>query len=257
MKKLLFLFLIMLTCSITIAQTYTSQYTGVQIDNGITKAIQAGGALAANKTVNLTSAMTAATIQDSINAQPKNLGSYILVFQFADGTYNLNAALTFSLFYNGIIYIQGNVTEAVTKHTNQAVILNFTGDGLILSDVIALCYCKWLKISITTGTGIYLTGCNHVQVLYSYLLGNSTGSGSGLTALHTNHLFFRECYFSNLQNCVFAAYSPLVFSLSNSVTGTTPAVGLAADQGTTIAKYDATQPAATTPEQATHGGVIR
>jgi hypothetical protein len=216
------------------------------------------GILTANKTVNIDASMTVAQIQSLIDSQPKNLGGYILTFQFADGTYNLDAQLLLSYYYNGSINFQGNSTEGTTKYTTQAVVLNFAStNGIYINKTEAGITIKWLKISITTNSCINIFLSNKVWVYYCYLLGNSTAAGNGISANNVNVLFFSQCYFSNILNCVFAAYSPLVFSLSNSVTGTTPAVGLAADQGTTIGKYDSTQPAATTPEQATHGGVIR
>lgn len=84
--------------------------------------------LTANTTVNFNSSMTTAQIQTLIDAIPKDLDGKTVTFQFANGTYNLgsNNYIMFSYFYNGNIFIQGNISEtnAAVNHTTQSVILS-------------------------------------------------------------------------------------------------------------------------------------
>lgn len=65
------------------------------------------------KTVDITTALTTTEIQALINKQPKNLNGNQLIFQFADGTYELDALVEFLDFTGGILSVYGNASDAV------------------------------------------------------------------------------------------------------------------------------------------------
>jgi hypothetical protein len=220
------------------------------------------GYLTANTTVNLSNSMTAAQIQAQIDAQPKNLNGYELTFQFADGTYTLSSSLFFALFYNGIVNIQGNMTETyTTKHTNQAVVLDFSGSsvyGLRFYNI-GNCplYLYNLHIKTNTNAGYPCTSfttCFCVGIWGCYCEGNGTGGGIGIYAL-LSKLRAETNYVSNMYYGITAQYCCELYSGDNSSTGTSPLIGLNATAGH-IFKYS-NQPAGSSANEYTNqGGVI-
>ena len=117
-------------------------------------------ALSANKTVNLDSTMTATEIQALIDAQPRNLGSYTLTFQFGDGTYTLTDSLDFFNFYGGgRLNIHGNQSDSTSLSTAQSVYLDFSGgasNGIYVNNCSCLVFI-WHIIRSENLLNIYIT----------------------------------------------------------------------------------------------------
>ena len=120
--------------------------------------------LIADTTVNLNSSMTATQIQALIDAQPKNMNGFDLIFQFADGTYTLDATLLFQHFYGGqTLRVRGNIGES-GLHTNQAVILNTTGTNVItIKRCIGYVEIKNLKLTSTSNDAVWANGGTIVE----------------------------------------------------------------------------------------------
>lgn len=222
------------------------------------------GVLGANKTVTFTSSYTATNIQDSINAQPRNLGGFTLTFQFADGTYTLSSALSFNYFYAGTLRIQGNSSESQSLHTTQAVILNFTNNtsGINLTNVSALYYVDFLKITVQTSAAsnyaIYPFMCLSGWVRWCNLAGNSTANFGACIRIGSGFAVIYQTYVANTQYGIEASYASNVISNGNNSTGTNPKYGIAADYGSTMAEYDATQPTGATANTFNaSGGLVR
>lgn len=84
----------------------------------------------ANTLVIFVATETATEIQAKIDAVPKNLNGKTVTFQFADGTYSLDAQLTITNFFGGRLIFQGNSAENfLSRHTNQAAILVMTDES--------------------------------------------------------------------------------------------------------------------------------
>jgi hypothetical protein len=139
----------------------------------LTKYVETGGAsqLTANKTVNLTSSMTAAQIQALIDAEPKNLGGFTLTFQFADGTYTINNEIAFVSFYNGTLVIQGNPTNN-TLSSSKNVILNFTAipalSGIRLDTLLCKVFFRYIRVQTTLQPGITKNLVFIIDSLFAY-----------------------------------------------------------------------------------------
>ncbi|OGV45206.1 MAG: hypothetical protein A2017_06605 [Lentisphaerae bacterium GWF2_44_16] len=232
---------------------------------GTLSATAGGGAmLTENTTVNLTSDMSAADIQALIDAQPKNLGGYTLIFQFGNGTYNtsMTSALTFSYFYNGVVNILGNTGET-GLHTNQAVYLDFsagTSGGIVCTDCFCYVLIKNLKIKISDTGGIRCINanqCTKVFVFYCCLFGaNNTATNVGFGADFTAAYAYSN-YVSTLQVGIGTYMSAIVYSINNDDTGTAPKYGISAQQAGTLGK-SGTQPAGTVSnEYEGTGGDVR
>ena len=164
MKRILFLLLIPFilygqierSSSGGIVEIDTTKYSTVHYVEGRVASIASSvSVLASDKTVNLDSSMDATEIQDSINAQPKNLNGYALTFQFADGTYNMGStSLSWLGFIGGTVLIKGNVGES-GLHTNQAVIINYNLSSAINCFSFArtfLINISNIRINVTTNT---------------------------------------------------------------------------------------------------------
>jgi hypothetical protein len=210
--------------------------------------------------------MTAAQIQALIEAQPKNLNGHTLTFQFADGQYDLNAAIDFAYFYSGNLQVLGNTseTDASSLHTSQQVFLNFTTSGIFDPFKFACNSCSVyisnLKIyAPTSGSTVTATAFSensgYTDLRYCYIYSNSTTYGWGAYANNTGITYMRNNYFSNMQRAIQNS-NCFVHSYYNDDTGTAPAYGLYASGGT-ITK-NGTQPSGSTANEATsYGGEIR
>ena len=145
--------------------------------------------LTATHTVNLTSAMTAADIQDSIDAYPKNLGARNLIFQFADGAYSLDATITFDDFYNGKVFVYGKDTDN-TSSTTKAVSLDFTNAGFAFNfeDCEASIFVRYLKVNNTSGSNIVFQRCDFITVEYNYILGDNNTDCVGAFATSNQYI---------------------------------------------------------------------
>jgi hypothetical protein len=217
--------------------------------------------LQANTTVNLTSSMSAATIQTYINAQPKNLNGYTLTFQFADGTYTLSSALLFSNFCAGTLNIQGDTGEsgAGTLHTTQSVILNFaSSNGLYVFNNTQVTITN-LKINFyntpTYSYALNLTGNNYTVVYGCYFTGASSTSGTGASGLNmvSGFAYAYYNYFANYSYAIFASNPCRLSSYDNQTTGSgTTVYGLYCQSGASIS-YNLTQPTGGTAATGTGG----
>jgi len=215
-------------------------------------------ALTADTQVNLTNALSATEIQALIDAQPKNLNGYELTFQFADGTYALNAALIFKGFHGGVTYIYGNSADS-SLGTSKSVILNFTGDvsGIEVGPC-AHTHVMYFEITVetdVTGTRCIVIWDTPSEVRYNSCAGNSTGNGTCFGFFGGNSKL-RQNYMSNTLYGVFASYAR-VASRDNDDTGTQPAYGLYSTDASTIGKAGTQPTGSTSSETAGSGGVIR
>jgi len=204
-----------------------------------------------SRTVSLNNSMTATEIQDEIDA----VGSYIpdgatITFQFADGTYNLDSALSFQGFYGGgQIYIQGNTGETSGLHTNQSVHLNFnnSSNGIyaVNNSGISLVYIRFLRVTVQNGySGILAQREGHFRIYYNYVTcGNTTnGANTALYALQGSRVIFSNNYVSNCFYGIRAHQNSIVDSTNNDDTGTQPRYGLGATRTSVVGK-NGTQPA--------------
>jgi hypothetical protein len=210
--------------------------------------------LSANKTVNLTSSMTATEIQDSINAQPKNLNGFTLTFQFADGTYTLSTGLNFNSFIGGTVNIFGNVSES-GLHTNQTVILNCSADSrMILCTRYSRYVISNIKfnhthattsnviVQISDGTG-EINGCYFVN----------TSANSSNCIISASRTDINNCYISGGNCGIYSYHGAMVYSNNNDDTGTQPAYGLRAT-GAIIFKAGVNQPAGSSGNESLQDG---
>jgi hypothetical protein len=215
--------------------------------------------LTENTTVNFTSAMTTAQIQALIDAQPKNLNGYSLTFQFADGSYTTTAALTFSYFHGGNLFVYGNTGES-GLHTNQAVIVNSSASScntfyfLANSAWVRLFCIKAVAKSSAGYTPAKFLYCQYSEIEYNYFLGDSTASGYGVL-VDGGCAYVYQNYVSTVQYGI-QALGSRIFSNENDDTGTPPLYGISSNNAAYLGKYS-TQPAGSTAnENAGSGGSI-
>ena len=214
-----------------------------------------------DRTVNFTSSMSAAEIQSLIDNLPRNLGGHTLIFQFADGTYSLNASLFFNGFYYGTIKILGNTGES-GAHTNQAVQL---GTSTTLSDpFISVKWCtarveiENIKADASLGSNtkdaIYVAGCSLITIIGCYTTSPAAiNNTSGIWVDGTN-AFIYDNYVDGGLFGIRATTGAQIGSGNNYSTGTNPSYGLAASLAGRIGKYNATQPTGSTANEFTSGG---
>jgi len=233
------------------AQILDTDYVGDSLDKLL---------LNSNTTVNLTSSQTATQIQAEINAQPKNLNGYDLTFQFADGTYALDAALTFKGFHGGTFKIYGNASDN-SLSTSKSVDLTFNNNtsGIIVDSCsrVEIYYCDIShNTDVNTTYGVHATDIPDIYVRYCYIHGNSNVRGSNAQFLRSLGVF-RDNYVSNVQYALFVANSATIYCQNCDDTGTQPAYGLYSVGASTIGK-NGTQPSGSTAnESSASGGVIR
>ena len=220
-----------------------------------------GIGLTEDTTVNLVATDTATEIQALIDAQPKNLNSFTLTFQFADGTYTLDAQLLFEKFYNGAVNIYGKSTDS-TLSTTKAVFLDFTGstNGIFVQDCNAFVAVKFFKINHITSSnfaGIKITRCNQeARVQANYIAGSETTNGQSIHFYLSPTGWTENNYVSNAKDGIYAR-TGTVHSKNNDDTGTDPLYGLHAFDTGTIGK-EGTQPDGSTGnELIVDGGLIR
>ena len=217
--------------------------------------------LTQNTTVNFSSSMSATSIQSLIDAQPKYLNGYNLVFQFGNGVYTLTSGLNFNYFYAGSVLIQCNMTEN-TLHTNQAVDLDASA---ATSDVIYSLGCSRVEIyniktrlkssNSTPFSGINIYGAVSFDIRYCYVLGNSTTYGNGIQIKNSQGIVYSN-YVSNMAYGILASYTGQIYSNTNADTGTKPLYGLYAASAT-IMKFSTQPSGSNSNESTTGGGIIR
>jgi hypothetical protein len=133
--------------------------------------------LTGDTTVNFDPSMTASQIQTLINAVPKNLNGHILTFQFADGTYTFDAALTYHGFYGGEVYILGNNSDSQISGAAKSVVLNFsTVRGMNIVSCQARMSIMYIEVNISNAADdVIAVPCidsNYVRIYYSNVNGN-------------------------------------------------------------------------------------
>jgi len=236
------------------------------VSSGATKKVQMSNlsvGLTANKTVNFTAADTAATIQAAIDAEPKNLNGYTLTFQFADGSYSLNAEIVFAYFFGGELIVAGNLTEnEKALHTNQAVSITSTSTttAISFSNVTAKYSLKNIKLTALDLVGgasyaVFIDGCGFIEVFGCYIIG-SLANGMGISFQGgTGRVGW--CYFTLLIAALQSQFGAILSSTTNAEITTAPQYGLYALEGAVVSK-DSTQPVGTVANELVQtGGVIR
>jgi hypothetical protein len=216
--------------------------------------------LTTNTTVNLISTQTAAQIQAEIDAQPKNLNGYTLTFQFGDGTYTLNATLTFKGFLGNVI-IRGNTGDTTGPTTTRSVYLDFgtlsSGDGISVEECMDA-YVGYLKVGIPdiAVSAIKFINCTSVDASQNYTFASGkTSSNYGITAESCGSGLLLRNSVSNTSIGISVTRS-MCASTINDDSGTAPNYGIRANGGTVT--KNSTQPAGTTSnELVINGGVIR
>lgn len=217
---------------------------------------------AKTQTINLDSSMSAAQIQEKIDAVPKYIpAGRTVTFQFADGTYDLNSGLTFEWFYGeGNLLIVGNTGNTIL-HTNQEVTLDFStstsSHSILVSRSQILTTIKNLHIKFTPSnngqTGIHL-GYNSMPIFiyYSYFESLNNNVGVGLEA-RMSKVWLQNNYFNNINTAIISYFMSNIYSTNNDDTGTPPTYALVSRYGSIISK-SGTQPAGA--ESTADGGVI-
>lgn len=209
--------------------------------------------LLVDTTVSFTSGMTIAAMQALIDAQPKDLGSKTLTFQFGDGTYTFSDTLTFTGFYGGTIEISGKTSEdEYVKHQTQAVILNATTSTSLLVLNVHDCFCSVritnIKTISPTSTnsykGIYCYGITGSVSIYGcYCLGSSAVYGYSIYAEECPNTVVGYCYVSTAAYGITAVTNTSLRSISNASLTTYPSYGLLASAA--IIRKDGDQPSGT------------
>jgi hypothetical protein len=236
------------------AKTYT--------DNTLTGLQSSIGVLAASKTVNLDSTMTASQIQDSINAYPKNLNGKALTFQFADGTYTLDNTIYFREFHNGSLFIQGNVSESSVKYTSHSVILNFSSAfGIEVRSVSSIVRIYNIRINAISGVwGACLaitTNIGYIDIQRCYVYNNVTGAHNYLIN-NSNFVKIQDSYARGSDFGVYCMAQSTLYVKNNSSAATIPIYGMNALEGSTIIKMDVVGfTGSNSNEQISLGGLIR
>lgn len=218
-----------------------------------------------SRTINLTNAMSATDINNRVNNALHKHFKYgrSIIVQFADGTYNLDAPLSFDGYYGGgKLFLLGNAADnslGVAKN----VFLNFNNgtDGIRCRGNSIYIDVYYMKIRVQTAKnsrGVYFENCAYVRTRYNYLLGTGTGDGRGIEADGCSFVSVRDTYVDNIKYGIASSGSRLL-SINNddNPAGTTPLYGLLAESAGTIGK-SGTQPAGSTAnELEVDGGEIR
>lgn len=186
-----------------------------------------GGELTADKTLNYTTSDSAATINAGIAAVPRNLGGNTLTIQLADGTYTNTATILISGFYNGQVFLKGNVSNN-TLSTSKSVIIDTASASV---DAVNISYCTakvavyYCRINIgSTKTGVYVRVCTDTDILACYIINTSLTSGRGCYIIETPFTLIQNTYFSALATAI-DVYRSRVLSTNNDDTGTQPQYG--------------------------------
>lgn len=204
-----------------------------------------------NVTLNFDNSMTLNQMQHQIDLLPKNLNTHTFTIQFADGTYNLGGSLTLDGF-TGRVYIQGNTGENYNaKHSNQAVILNFTGGTLICTS------CEYVRItnlkiiSTTTAIATVYTGSYEIfGCCLSGALNTDNGVYIGMCHARVNYTYFTQFNYGIFADLAFVSV------YNNQELTTAPKYGIGAANGGAIGILGGTGIAGVTANQNDSGGGI-
>lgn len=214
--------------------------------------------------INFDNGMTAAAMQAMIDACHKCIPyGAILSFQFADGTYAMAAALTWSGFYGGgTLEIKGNLGDGTSLSTTQSVYLDFSGqdcNGLYLQyNRLGYIRMRNLKIRVKSTVGnnyavrIIHSPCYHM-FYYGYILGTGATKSFALDASNFSSIGIYKTYFSNIQYAIRTNMMSHIHSDNNDDTGVQPQYGLTALRASLIGKTS-TQPAGSVANESSSGG---
>jgi hypothetical protein len=218
-----------------------------------------------SQTINLNNSMSTSEIQAAINGVGRYIGpGQELIFQFADGTYNMTDELKFEGFYGGgYMRIYGNTGES-GLHTDQAVYLDFNSAGsygIRMYRISIPVYVQNLKIRVDASSwtsGIYASTNLYTVARWNYVYSASTASGAAISIVRGGGSELRQNYVGGHYIGINATLQAHVCSWLNDDTGTSPQYGLHADYGSTIGKFDANQPTGSVAnETASSGAEIR
>jgi hypothetical protein len=141
------------------------------------------GAASGDITVQLNASMSTAEIQAAIDAQPKNLNGKVLTFQFANGTYNLTATLTFSHFFAGVLVVTGNVADTAISQTKSVVLNGPAGQRVIFFNRclnLRLNYIKTvLGVTAASAAAVFIFDSRYAALNYCALTNANTSSAAG------------------------------------------------------------------------------
>ena len=268
MKRILFLLLIPFilygqierSSSGGIAEIDTTKYSTIYYVEGRVASIASSvSVLSTSKTVNFNSSMSVSEMQDSINAQPKNLNGYALTFQFADGTYTLDTQLLFRGFVEGTLKIFGNAADN-SLSTTKSVTLEFTSAIGIKIESSCSIEVRYLKVSITNAGvsyGIYIVSNPYSVVRYNYVICSQT-NGGGIFFLSSKSLVI-DNVIGLSGNGIISDGNSSLYSENNDDGGESnqPIYGLQAGRNGTIGKSGTQPSGSSSNENVTGGGVIR
>ena len=200
-----------------------------------------GGGLTTNTTVNFNSSMTTTQMQTLIDAQPRMLNQYSLTFQFADGTYNLTAPLTFSNF-SGDLRVYGNAADFSAGTSKNVYIAAASGQ-----DALRFYACNNL---LAQGLKIGVSGANNAQrcitcdqnasstLYYNYFTrtDNSTTAASAYLILMRSGTYsnVRYNYFNAGQIAIYTYNGCLTMSSDNASSPNASSIGTLCDAAITI-----------------------
>ncbi len=216
--------------------------------------------------VNLDNSMTATEIQALINAQPKDIEEGIqLTFIFANGTYTLDATLTFEGFMGaGELQVKGE-NGITSLHTNQGVHLDFSGsviDGMVFDSChVAEVEGRDLKISTAGAVScVEVAKCNYTTFAGFYVLGTVASQGFGFLTGRGGYTRVRRSYVDGLEYGVIAEHgvNAFVIDFTNSpVSGATlPNYGIRCHEGTLVGIEGAQPSGAISDTRVEDGGII-
>jgi len=182
------------------------------------------------ETFNLTNAQTAAQIQAVIDTAPKTIPyGTTLTFDFAAGTYTLDASLVFSGFSGGgTLAITGDTTNTVGTLDR---ILDFSGTAGLSGVVVSGCSCRvevhGFRVNVTDDNTEWTQAFSASRCSYATLLdihavgtGNTAADNSiGISAAESTTLVTVGCRLENLE-FGFYAFSGSTIVPSGSSTGT-------------------------------------
>lgn len=213
--------------------------------------------LQANKTINLTSAMTTTQIQAAIDAVPKNLNGYTLTVQFADGTYSMSGRITFSLFFGGYILVYGNASDSSSSLT-KSVILTKSGATQCLYFDNCLAYCEVKYIDFVNENSVTellkFNKCYSNYVRYCAFHSYDKTTPSAWVLFDSQFSYILDCTGSKSYYGIRCTIGTLTSYTNSSDASNKPVYGLRADSGGRIAKGDATQPSGSTSNESTASG---
>lgn len=182
------------------------------------------------------------TIQTAINSIGEHIiRGVIITVQVDAGTYSETVDIS-GFFGGGSLEIRGNTIVATTHNVN-----NFIVSGCFLL------FLRILGFNITTTTTTSLMISSSLQLQFQSL-NIVAASAVGVQADKSPSVYIIGCVISNKTTAIFASINAHIFSSTN--TGTGSQNGLMASDGGVIAK-NGTQPAGTTAEVTSSGGVIR